>query len=256
MNFKRSLIIALLLLLTGSIAAQTAENKKYTLLLTGASFAVPVNGWFELGCRKLEATPINRAVSGESIACTANKMEKGTLYSREELENIDALVIMHVHDRDVYDESQLKENYTDYKTPFDYCDYAQAYDYVIKRYMTECYELRNDSTSKYFNTSTGKPAVIVLCTHWNDARVTYNEAVRKLAAKWGLPLVEFDKYIGFSKNEVHPVTKQQISLIYSGGDSQTVDGVKYGWHPQGGEQRYIQQRMAAIFCNLMQNILY
>ncbi len=256
MNFKKTALIALLLLLTGSIAAQTAENKKYTLLLTGASFAVPVNGWFELGCRKLDTTPINRAVSGESIASTANKMEKGTLYSREELEDIDALVIMHVHDRDVYDESQLKENYTDYKTPFDYRDYAQAYDYVIKRYMTECYELRNDSTSKYFNTSTGKPAVIVLCTHWNDARVTYNEAVRKLAAKWGLPLVEFDKYIGFSKNEVHPVTKQQISLIYSGGDSQTVDGVKYGWHPQGGEQRYIQQRMAAIFCNLMQNILY
>ena len=232
MNFKKSALIALLLLLTGSIAAQTAENKKYTLLLTGASFAVPVNGWFELGCRKLDATPINRAVSGESIASTANKMEKGTLYSREELEDIDALVIMHVHDRDVYDESQLKENYTDYKTPFDYRDYAQAYDYVIKRYMTECYELRNDSTSKYFNTSTGKPAVIVLCTHWNDARVTYNEAVRKLAAKWGLPLVEFDKYIGFSKNEVHPVTKQQISLIYSGGDSQTVDGVKYGYRTE------------------------
>lgn len=256
-NMKKTifLLAAFLLPYVWSAAAEKDE-RQYTILLTGASFASPNNGWFELGCRKLNAVPVNRAVGGESIASAANRMYQGTLFTKEEMEAADALVIMQVHDKDVYNEANLKENYTDYTLPFDYGDYAEAYDYVIKRYLSECYELRNDSSSKYFGTSAGKPAVVVLCTHWNDSRTVYNAAIRKLAAKWGFPLVEFDKYIGFSKNQVHPVTKEQVGLIYTGGDSQTVDGVKYGWHPENGEQAYIQRRMAAIFYALMQNVLY
>ena len=249
--------IAVLLQAAVSAYAQQADGeKKYTLLLTGASFATPNNGWFELGCRKLDATPINRAVGGESIAATANKMADGTLYSREELEQIDALVIMHVHDRDVCDSTNLRERYTDYTVPFAYTDYAEAYDYVIKRYLTECYELRNDTASRYYGTACGKPAVIILCTHWHDSRTVYNASIRRLAAKWGLPLVEFDRYIGFSRHQPHPATGQQTSLIYATGNPQVQDGVPYGWHPKGGEDSYIQRRMAATFCNLMQNVLY
>ena len=55
----------------GHAAAQ--ENAKYTILLTGASFASPQNGWFEIGCRQLDARAINRAIGGEAIADTANR---------------------------------------------------------------------------------------------------------------------------------------------------------------------------------------
>ncbi|MDR1864430.1 MAG: DUF5040 domain-containing protein [Bacteroidales bacterium] len=230
------------------------DQPKYTILLTGASFASPANKWFEMGCAALNARAINRAIGGEAIANTANRMIDGTLYSAQELEIMDALVIMQVHNRDVFDEAQLSENYEDYKTPFDRSGYAAAFDYVIKRYMSECYELRNNPASRYYGSKAGKPAVIVLCTDWHDARVTYNMSVRRLAGKWGLPLVEFDKYIGFSKNNPHPATKEQYSLIYAT-DTQTVDSVKYGWHPLRGEDSFIQQRMAAIFSDLMKRIL-
>ncbi len=250
-------ILSLLLwipLCATTLSAQTDSHAKYTILLTGASFAEPANGWFELGCDALDAVAINRAIGGEAIADAANRMVKGTLYSQEELEKIDALVIMQVHDKDVFDESQLKAKYTDYTTPFDRTNYAAAYDYVIKRYITECYNLQFDEHSKYYGNKNGKPAVIVLCTHWHDGRVIYNASIRKLAEKWGFPLVEFDKYIGFSKNSSHPVTGAQTSLLYSQ-DTQATDGITFGWHPQRGKDKMIQQKMASIFVDTMRKIL-
>lgn len=246
-------IIFLFVFLSGQIAAQEKATE-YHILLTGASFASPQNGWFEIGCRQLNAYPINRAVGGESIVNTAHRMMDGTLYSFEEFDKLDALVIMQVHNRDVFDESQLLADYKEYVTPFDRSNYARVFDYVIKRYMSECYELKDNPQSKYYGTKAGKPAVIVLCTDWHDARITYNTAIRKLAAKWGLPLVEFDCYIGFSKNCLHPTTGQQFSRLYSK-DTQTIEGTKYGWHPDRGEDKYIQQRMAAIFADLMRKVL-
>lgn len=143
---KTFLTVLLFYIFTGIAVAQNlSKTTEYKILLTGASFASPQNGWFEIGCRKLNAEAINRAIGGEAIANTANRMANGTLYSKEELENIDALVIMQVHNKDVYEELQLKDKYTDYEVPFDRSNYAAAYDYVIKRYLTECYELRNDT---------------------------------------------------------------------------------------------------------------
>ena len=253
---KKSLIVsALLLICTGVCAALPQDTVyKYKVVLTGASFASPQNTWFEQGCESVDAQAINRAIGGEAIANTANRMIDHTLYSQEELEQMDALVIMQVHDKDVADETQLKENYQDYKTPFDRTNYAAAYDYAIKRYLSECYELRNNPKSKYYNTPTGKPATIILCTHWHDSRVIYNEAIRKLAAKWGLPLVEFDKYIGFSRYVLHPATKEPISRLYAY-DTQEIRGVVYGHHPIRGRESYIQQRMAAIFADVLKTVL-
>ncbi len=245
----------LMFLLTIAITLSAQENKEnnYTFLLSGASFASSNNGWFELGCEIVGANPINRAIGGHAIADTANKMVEGTLYSKEELDAIDAFIIMQVHDQDVYEDSQLKEKYSDYTIPFTRDNYAAAFDYVIKRYITECYNLKFDENSKYFNTKSGKPAVIVLCTNWHDSREIYNTSVRKLGAKWGFPVVEFDKYIGFSKETVHPVTGEQISHLYSN-DKQVVEGVSYGWHPENGKDKYIQRRMGAIFADTMQKI--
>ncbi|MBB4034973.1 hypothetical protein GGR21_000860 [Dysgonomonas hofstadii] len=251
---KKLIFISIFLLSFLNGHALLQDSTQYTILLTGASFASPQNGWFEIGCRKLKARPVNRAIGGESIANTANRMIDGTLYSFEELDNIDALVIMQVHNRNVFDESQLLSKYTDYPVPFDRSNYAAAYDYVIKRYISECYELKNNQESKYYGTKSGKPAVIILCTDWHDGRIIYNTSVRRLASKWGLPLVEFDTSIGFSKGSPHPVTGEQQSLLHAK-DTQTIDGVKYGWHPNRGEDKYIQQRMAAIFTDLMKKVL-
>ena len=234
--------------------ATAQENAKYTILLTGASFASPQNGWFEIGCRQLDARAINRAIGGESIADTANRMAEGTLWNAGELDEMDALVIMQVHNRDVSATGGLKEKYTDYTTPFDRSNYAAAFDYVIKRYQSECYALKDDPKSKYYGTKSGKPAVIVLCTDWHDARTTYNAAIRRLAARWGLPLVEFDRNIGFSKDTPNPATGTQQSLLHAQ-DTQTIEGVAYGGHPQRGQDKYIQQRMAAIFTDTMRRIL-
>ncbi len=107
---KRTATLCMLLIVCAALLpaqekrARDKNVNQYTFLLTGASFASPKNGWFEVGCDLTGATPLNRAIGGEAIADAANRMEKETLYSKEELENIDALVIMQVHDRDVFDE--------------------------------------------------------------------------------------------------------------------------------------------------------
>ena len=229
-------------------------NSKCKIFLTGASFATENNSWFELGCRSLNATPVNKAIGGESIGSTANRMYNGTLYSVEELEEMDAFVIMQVHNSDVFDETHLLPKYTDYTLPFERVDYAAAYDYVIKRYLTECYNLKDNPRSKYYGSKAGKPVIIILCTHWNDSREVYNTSIRKLAAKWGFPIVEFDKYVGFSKNTKHPVTGEHISVLYSPDTKECGSGI-HGWHPNKGESEYIQQRMAAIFVDLMKKVL-
>ena len=158
--YKRITLFTFICLLA---LAGIAQNKDtYTILLSGASFAEPNNKWFEMGCRALHAIPINRAVSAESIAHTANKMLDGTLYTPEEFDNIDVFVLMQVHEKDVYNEANLKENYKDYKTPFDASDYAVCYDYVIKRYISDCYNQKFNPKSRYYNTPYGKPAYVLI----------------------------------------------------------------------------------------------
>ncbi len=233
---------------------QELTEKPYTLLLSGASFAANVNGWFELSCEELNIEGINRAKGGTAIADLANQMAHDSLYSAKELEEIDALVLMHAVDQDVFDETELREKYTYYEIPFDRSNYAMAFDYVIKRHQTACYNLKFNKESKYYGKKHGKPALIILCTDWHDGRTKYNSSIRKLAEKWGFPLVEFDKHIGFSKNAPHPVTGRQTSLLYAK-DTQTINGETFGWHPLRGHDEYIQQRMSVIFVDAMRSIL-
>lgn len=238
-----------------TIALNVYGQHKYKLLLTGASFASDENGWFEVGCRQLNATPMNKAVGAEAIADAANKMAKGEMYTKSELEDIDAFIIMHVHNRDVFENSKIKTDLGDYEIPFDRSNYAAAYDYVIKKYLTDCYNLKFDKDSKYYNTIGGKPAIIVLSTHWHDSRPVYNISVRLLAQKWGFPIIEFDKYIGFSKNVLHPVTKTQTSIIFTDNNTEEIEGETFGWHQLRGEGQYIQRKMAATFVEEMKKVL-
>src|SRR5690606_1170391 len=252
----RGIFIGILIYFLSSLSSlgQSVAKEKYTFLLSGASFATNVNGWFEIGCDNLGASALNRAKGGTAIADMANQMVDGSLYTAEELETLDALIIMHVVDRDVYNVNELQESYNDYKVPFDRSNYAAAFDYVIKRYISDCYNLKYNEASRYYNSDGGKPVVIVLATSWHDGRELYNNSVRKLSEKWGFPLIEFDKKIGFSKQTPHPVTGQHISLLYAKDKMTVSNGDVHGWHPLRGEDEYIQQRMSAIFADTMQEI--
>ncbi|HPR62234.1 MAG TPA: DUF5040 domain-containing protein, partial [Prolixibacteraceae bacterium] len=116
----------LMIFLLMAFFALSAQQSTNQILLTGASFATSNNGWFEFACEALNATPLNRAVSGESIVHTAEKMNDGTLYSKAELESIDALIIMHVHEKDVFNDpnSWLRNKYYDYQFPMDMSNYV------------------------------------------------------------------------------------------------------------------------------------
>ncbi len=220
------------------------QDTSRAFLLTGASFAVKENSWFEIGCKTLNVKPINRAVSAQAIMHTAMKMFKDSLYTTSELDNIDLFVIMHVHNRDVADTTQLKENYKDYTYEEISNSYSRGYDYVIKRYKADCLALKDNPASKYYGTKEGKSAHIMLCTHWHDARTIYNTAIRKLAARWNLPVVEFDKNIGFTKDVL--IDGKQPSIAVAS-ETEKIDGVAYGWHPKRGDHQPIQQKMAQIF---------
>lgn len=130
--------------------ATAQENAKYTILLTGASFASPQNGWFEIGCRQLDARAINRAIGGESIADTANRMAEGTLWNAGELDEMDALVIMQVHNRDVSATGGLKEKYN------------RLHDAVRPKQLRRGVRLRHQTLPKRVLRPEGRPEIEVL----------------------------------------------------------------------------------------------
>ena len=250
--------------LTGGLFFE--EGDKF--LLTGASFATAnatdtgwaaeINGynrWFEDACGKLGVIPINHAIGGQSINNTASMMKDadaskphGSLFMENGVDifdDVSVFIIMQVHNQNVY--------YTGSKTLSDYLSgsvngYAEAFDYTIKQYEKWCAD-------------SGKYCQILLCTHWHDARVTFNTAIRKLSKKWGLPLCEFDTKVGFSKNTPLDSGKQ-ISVLYSwdsngqsAGSVETINGVVYGWHMKkptyttvdNYQLSPIQKRMSKIF---------
>ena len=99
--------------------------------------------------------------------------------------------------------------------------------------------------------------MVVVCTHWHDARTNFNDSIRVLQAKWGFILCEFDTRIGFSKNQVHPVTGEQVSILHCDneyGNTEVINGVTYGWHQTRGKAAYIQKRMASIVESVIRNL--
>lgn len=236
-----------------STGGKSTDNKN--VLLTGASFAYPENEWFSYVCGTLGITGYNKAVSGETMQHTAQKMHDGTLYTQEEFEDFDIFLIFHSHNQTVTDTTNLKENYEDYVFPL--TDRSAQWDYVLKKYSAECYAARLNENSKWYGTKYGKPCRIVVCTHWHDARTIFNNDIRALQGKWGFILCELDKKIGFSKNQVHPVTGEQVSILHCDNPSnntEVIDGVTYGWHPTRDKGAWIQHRMASIVGSVMRNL--
>lgn len=242
------------------------------------------NGWFEMACERLGLLPLNKARSGSTIIdfargisgiADAQGNKVNAAWTEEEFEEFDTLAIMHTHNYNVADTSVLKEQYDGTETFLNLplknagrigyiCDqlipeyFAQAYDYVLKEYAKKCYACKDKVGSRWYGTKMGKPFKVILCTHWHDARTTFNESVRELQQKWGFELCEFDKHIGFSKNQVNPSTGEQVSILYCDNgtaDTEIINGVTYGWHPTRGKEAYIQKAMASIFADAIKPIL-
>lgn len=267
-----------------------------SILLSGASISESINGYFEHAMLDLGITEYkNLSVAGTNIFKLCNDLySNGLNYAK----GYDLLIISHVHNFDVFnlpdnikdmtvEELENNDEFGTYITTEDYVNgtppatlsyttdqlYAIGYDYSIKKWISLNYNLKSEIG---YDSFFGKAAQICLYTYWHDARTIYNEAIRKLAKKWNLLLIKDDENIGFSKDRVHPVTKQQYSILYTNSSKyqklETIDGVIYGFHPDtiSVENQntynstkkmlleylpYIQKRRAAILIKTLKNAI-
>lgn len=267
-----------------------------SILLSGASISESINGYFEHAMLDLGITEYkNLSVAGTNIFKLCNDLySNGLNYAK----SYDLLIISHVHNFDVFnlpdnikdmtaEELENNDELGTYITTEDYVNgtppatlsytteqlYAIGYDYSIKKWISLNYNLKSETG---YDSFFGKAAQICLYTYWHDARTIYNEAIRKLAKKWNLLLIKDDENIGFSKDRVHPVTKQQYSILYTNSSKyqklETIDGVIYGFHPDtiSVENQntynstkkmlleylpYIQKRRAAILIKTLKNAI-
>lgn len=267
-----------------------------SILLSGASISESINGYFEHAMLDLGITEYkNLSVAGTNIFKLCNDLySNGLNYAK----SYDLLIISHVHNFDVFnlpdnikdmtaEELENNDEFGTYITTEDYVNgtppatlsytteqlYAIGYDYSIKKWISLNYNLKSETG---YDSFFGKAAQICLYTYWHDARTIYNEAIRKLAKKWNLLLIKDDENIGFSKDRVHPVTKQQYSILYTNSSKyqklEIIDGVIYGFHPDtiSVENQstynstkkmlleylpYIQKRRAAILIKTLKNAI-
>lgn len=267
-----------------------------SILLSGASISESINGYFEHAMLDLGITKYkNLSVAGANIFKLCNDLySNGLNYAKD----YDLLIISHVHNFDVFnlpdnikdmtvEKLENNDEFGTYITTKDYVNgtppatlsyttdqlYAIGYDYSIKKWISLNYNLKSETG---YDSFFGKAAQICLYTYWHDARTIYNEAIRKLAKKWNLLLIKDDENIGFSKDRVHPVTKQQYSILYTNSSKyqklETIDGVIYGFHPDtiSVENQntynstkkmlleylpYIQKRRAAILIKTLKNAI-
>ena len=131
--------------------SQVLKNRN--ILLTGASFAYSGNQWFSYVCKDLNITGYNKAVSGETMLHTSQKIHDGTLYTQEEFEDFDVLLIFHSHNQAVNNTANIKTDYNDYTFPIK--DRSAQWDYVLKKYADDCYAARLNPNSRWYGTACG-----------------------------------------------------------------------------------------------------
>lgn len=238
------------------------------ILVSGASFTAPENTWAEKMGILIGATVTNKAVAGTNIRDLALKLKAGTI----SVSGMDAVLIQHVHNYDVFTlpDEYINKTVAQYEASGEMDDwvgtgkitddygYAIGYDYVIKKLRAlifaiksqDSYDESTAASRNYMQGNYPQQTKIILATHWHDARTTFNSSVRKLCKKWGLPLLNFDEQIGFTKDVLNEAGVQP-SIEYVGLNSndytpfETIDGVIYGLHPSLGTND-IQWRFAAI----------
>lgn len=148
--------------------------------------------------------------------------------------------------------------------------YAAGYDYLLKKYALDCYNLRLNPDSKYYGTKSGKPVVIVCTTQWHDGYVRFNEGVKKMAKRHGAIVCNVADNVGFSYLQTDPTNDNSIrwgalhcnnAAIGFGNDTETIPihGVMYtgmGWHPTRQWDCYIQMKRAQILAETMRLATY
>lgn len=148
--------------------------------------------------------------------------------------------------------------------------YAAGYDYLLKKYALDCYNLRLNPDSKYYGTKSGKPVVIVCTTQWHDGYVRFNEGIKKMAKRHGAIVCDVANNVGFSYLQTDPTNDDSIrwgalhcnnAAIGSGNDTETIPihGVMYtgmGWHPTRQWDCYIQMKRAQILAETMRLATY
>lgn len=148
--------------------------------------------------------------------------------------------------------------------------YAAGYDYLLKKYALDCYNLRLNPDSKYYGTKSGKPVVIVCTTQWHDGYVRFNDSVKIMAKRHGAIVCNVADNVGFSYLQIDPTNDDSIrwgalhcnnAAIGSGNDTETIPihGVMYtdmGWHPTRQWDSYIQMKRAQILAETMRLATY
>lgn len=148
--------------------------------------------------------------------------------------------------------------------------YAAGYDYLLKKYALDCYNLRLNPDSKYYGTKSGKPVVIVCTTQWHDGYVRFNEGIKKMAKRHGAIVCNVADNVGFSYLQTDPTNDDSIrwnalhcnnAAYGSGNDTETIPihGVMYtgmGWHPTRQWDCYIQMKRAQILAETMRLATY
>ncbi|MDM1380718.1 DUF5040 domain-containing protein [Myroides marinus] len=236
------------------VSAQ-GDIERTSSLLIGASFADSGNCWYKNAYSRLKSYNVNLANGGTRISTYATRIYKGELYTTENLDRFNHLVIYLSHNYDVYGDIGVKTSYKDYE-PINGSQYnsTQNWDYFLKKYSADCEAQKDNPNSKYYGTKKGKPVSIVVFTNWHDGRVIFNESIRKLRDKWGFTLIELDSNIGFSKNKKNPKTNKQISLEYAV-DSEVIDGELFGSHPiRVGKELYVQDKTEEMFYNTISKL--
>lgn len=148
--------------------------------------------------------------------------------------------------------------------------YAAGYDYLLKKYALDCYNLRLNPDSKYYGTKSGKPVIIVCTTQWHDGYVRFNDSVKIMAKRHGAIVCDVANNVGFSYLQTDPTNDDSIrwgalhcnnAAIGSGNDTEKIPihGVMYtgmGWHPTRQWDCYIQMKRAQILAETMRLATY
>ena len=148
--------------------------------------------------------------------------------------------------------------------------YAAGYDYLLKKYALDCYNLRLNPDSKWYGTKSGKPVIIVCTTQWHDGYVRFNEGIKKVARRHGAILCDVANNVGFSYMQTNPEDESSIrwnalhcnnTSIGSGNDVEDIPihGIIYsdmGWHPTRDWSCYIQMKRAQILAAYLKFATY
>lgn len=176
--------------------------KGQKILLTGASFAGPNNGWDKLLQDMTGIEVINMAQGGTTIMTNMaarmlnadDRKVHGSLFwanRRDVFDEVGTVIIFHSHNYNVLLEEKEYRNrtvawYKEHPTEATGDKkYAGAFDYVIKQLKEWNPDIQ-----------------ILICSHWLPSRTTYNASSRELVFRHDIAYCPLDVELGFTPEEL------------------------------------------------------